>query len=164
MRFNISTHWRFSFSLTVLLILIAIISSCERDDICIDEITPNFTLRFYDSEDPDEFKAVSGLQVKLLDTDIDTIVVSGDSIQFPIRLDLNTTSYSVTNELSESAIKTDTITLAYTSAPVFVGRACGYKSIFNDVTYTSTNNWITDIEIVTTTITDETLAHVKIFH
>ena len=45
--------------------LLLAISSCERDDICIEDDTPNFTIRFYDSEDPTEFKSISGLKIKL---------------------------------------------------------------------------------------------------
>lgn len=145
-------------------IIVLSVSSCERDDICIDDVTPNFTIRFFDSEDPDETKSISGLEVKLLDTDIDTLLFSSDSIQLPLRLDINTTKYSLTNELSESLIKTDTITLVYSPEVVFVGRACGFKSIFNNVVYSNTNNWITDVEIVSETINDENLAHVKIYH
>ncbi len=148
----------------VILIFVLTISSCERDDICIDDITPNFTIRFYDSEDPTDFKSVIGLQVKLLDIEVDTLLFSSDSIQLPVRLDITTTKYTLTNELSESDIKTDTITIVYTPEDVFVGRACGFKTIFNTVTYENTNNWITDFEIVSETIKDETLAHVKIFH
>jgi hypothetical protein len=148
----------------IICILIISITSCERDDICIDDTTPDFTIRFYDSEDPTEFKTISGLKVKLLDTEVDTLLFSSDSIQLPLRLDIDTTKYSVTNELSESDIKTDTITLTYTSENIFVGRACGFKSIFNEVSYQSTTNWITNFEIVTETIIDENAAHVKIFH
>lgn len=153
-------------NILILLLLILVTSSCERDDICIDDTTPNFTIRFYDREEPTELKAISGLKVKLLDLDIevDTLLFSSDSIQLPIRNDISITKYSVTNELSESEIKTDTITLTYTEEDVFVGRACGFKSVFNNVIYQNTNNWISTIEIVTETITDETEAHVKIFH
>ena len=151
----------------VICILILTISSCERDDICIDDTTPNFTIRFYDSEEPTEFKAVSGLQIDLIGTDLDTILsvsASGDSIQLPIRNDIDTTKYSLTNQINDSVVQTDFITLVYTTEAVFIGRACGFKNTYNGVTYENTNNWIKDFEIVTETIIDETTAHVKIFH
>ena len=69
----------------VICILILAISSCERDDICIEDATPNFTIRLYDSEDPTEFKAISGLKIKLLETDVDTLLFNSDSITLPIR-------------------------------------------------------------------------------
>ncbi len=148
----------------VICILILAISSCERDDICIEDATPNFTIRFYDSEDPTEFKAISGLKIKLLDTDVDTLLFSSDSIALPIRNDIGITKYSFTNQINDSVAITDFITLVYTPEDVFVGRACGFKSVFNEIDYEITNNWITDFEIVTETINDETAAHVKIFH
>ena len=148
----------------VICILILAISSCERDDICIEDATPNFTIRFYDNEDPTEFKAISGLKIKLLETDVDTLLFSSDSITLPIRNDIGITKYSLTNQLNDSVAITDFITLVYTPEDVFVGRACGFKSVFNEVDYEITNNWITDFEIVTETINDETAAHVKIFH
>ena len=148
----------------VICILILAISSCERDDICIEDGTPNFTIRFYDSEDPTELKAISGLKIKLLDTDVDTLLFSSDSISLPIRNDIGITKYSLTNQINDSVAVTDFITLVYTPEDVFVGRACGFKSVFNKVDYEITNNWITDFEIVTETINDETAAHVKIFH
>ena len=148
----------------VIFILILCISSCERDDICIDDTTPNFTIRFYDSEEPTEFKSISGLKVKLLDTDLDTLLFSSDSIQLPIRNDIDTTKYSLTNQINDSVVITDFITLVYTREAVFVGRACGFKNIYNDVSYENTDDWIMNFEVVTETIKDETAAHVKIFH
>lgn len=148
----------------LIFLLILGITSCERDDICIDEITPNFTIRFYDSENPTEFKAVSGLKIKLINTTIDTIVMTGDSIQFPILNSIDTTVYSLTNQTNNSEISIDTIMLIYTPTEVFIGRSCGFKSVYNSVIYENTDNWIKDFQIVTTTIQNETAAHVKIFH
>lgn len=148
----------------LIFLFIISITSCERDDICIDEITPNFTIRFYDSENPTEFKSVAGLKVKLLNTTIDTILVSGDSIQLPILNSIDTTVYSLTNSDNTSEISTDFITLIYDSNEVFVGRSCGFKSVYDNVIYENTENWINDFQIVTESIQNETAAHVKIFH
>ncbi|MFT6698855.1 MAG: hypothetical protein ACJAVD_000340, partial [Porticoccaceae bacterium] len=47
----------------------------------------------------------------------------------------------------------------------YVSRSCGYKIIFNEVTFTSDNTWITDFTPETlTTIDNQNEAHVQIFH
>jgi len=151
-------------NLILIFLLILSATSCERDDICIDDITPNLTIRFYDSENPTEFKAVSGLKVKLMNTTIDTIVVSGDSIQLPVLNGINTTVYSLTNPTLDSGANVDFMTLSYTVDDDFVGRSCGFRNVYNNVIYENTENWIQDFQIVTQTIQNETAAHVKIFH
>ena len=147
------------------------ISSCERDDICIDDTTPNFILRFFDTEDPTEFKTVNQLSVKSIASVIagDSLVfTSQDSITIPVNVTENNIQYVVTiNSNDIATLNRDTITLNYVPQEVFVGRACGFKSIFNNVTYDVTvdsDNWIKSFEIVTDNIEDETQAHIKIFH
>ncbi len=146
-------------------------SSCERDDICIDDTTPNFVLRFYDTDDPTDFKTVNQLSVKSDATEIagDSLVFTSlDSIGIPVNVTTNMTQYVVTiNSNDITTLNRDTITINYMPQEIFVGRACGFKSVFNNVTYTITNdsdNWIKSFEIVTETIADETNAHIKIFH
>jgi len=146
-------------------------SSCERDDICIDDTTPNFVLRFYDTDEPTDFKTVNQLSVKSDATVIlgDSLVFSSlDSIGIPINVAADMTQYIMTiNSNDITTLNRDTITINHIPQEVFVGRSCGFKSIFNNVTYAITNdsdNWIKSFEIVTETIEDETKAHIKIFH
>ncbi len=151
-------------NIILIFILFISITSCERDDICIDDITPNLTIRFYDSENPTEFKAVSGLKVTLVNTTINTLEFSGDSIQLPILNSLNTTTYSLENESSGLENNVDIITLNYSTDEVFIGRSCGFKSVYNNIIYENTENWIQDFQIVSESIQNENSAHVKIFH
>ena len=46
-----------------LLLIVVFISSCEKDDFCIEPVTPNLIIRFYDADNPTEFKSVSELYV-----------------------------------------------------------------------------------------------------
>ena len=46
-----------------LLLITLLVSSCEKDDFCIDPITPNMIIRFYDATNPLETKAVTDLSV-----------------------------------------------------------------------------------------------------
>ena len=53
----------------------------------------------------------------------------------------------------------------YTPEEEYVSRSCGYKVIFNDVTFSSDNNWIIDFTPETlTTIDNQNTAHVQIYH
>lgn len=173
MRFNNSTNKQFNFSIILLLILIISISSCERDDICIDAITPKLILRFYNFDDSELTKSVENIAVRVIGTDFDslytdnsaTITSLTDSIAIPLFfLDSQTKFILTSNSTDETLISIDTLDINYTTEEIFVGRSCGFKSVFNDVDYQNTDNWIKDIEIVTDTIKDETSAHVKIFH
>ncbi len=146
-------------------------TSCERDDICIDETTPNLVIRFFDNDDPTDFKTVNQLSIKS-----NTSVVAGDSLTFssldsiaiPVNATISSTQYVVTiNSDNSTTLNRDTITISYASQDVFVGRSCGFKSTFSNVIYDVTNdsdNWIKGIEVVTDNIENETQAHVKIFH
>lgn len=146
------------------------VSSCERDDICIDEITPKFIVRFYDFDDQESNKVVTNIEVYNVELDSiytdnsQTIKTSTDSIAIPLSVSQNTTQYILTIDDENDSRIVDTITLNYIREDVFIGRSCGFKNVFNKVEYENTTNWIKNIEVVTDTITNETSAHVKIFH
>jgi hypothetical protein len=40
--------------ITFFIILISLLVSCEKDDICLEETTPKLIIRFYDIEDIEE--------------------------------------------------------------------------------------------------------------
>ncbi len=148
-----------------------VLSSCERDDICIDDTTPNFVLRFFDNDDPTDFKTINQLSIKSTTsiTAGDSLLFSSvDSISIPVNTTTNSTQYILTvNSNDASTLNRDTLTITYVAQDVFVGRSCGFKSIFNNVTYNVTvdsDNWIQGIEVVTDQIENETQAHLKILH
>ena len=137
--------------------------SCERDDICIDDITPHLIIRFYDATDTTLVKSVAQLSVKILEIEANYISNSAtDSIALPLISSADFTKFVLTNESNS-----DTITINYTPEAVFVGRSCGYKSIFNNLDLQVTDdgeNWIQSFNIISQQIENETSAHVKIFH
>ena len=142
-----------------ILAIITLIISCQKDDICIDPVTPNLIIRFYDNDDPTEYKSVSNLFVWA--EDLDTIYegVSTDSIAIPLNPAQDFTIY----HLSSGTIQDD-ITIDYTRNEVFVSRSCGYKYNFSDLNLSGvTNNWILNTEITNQTVVDET-EHIKILH
>ena len=58
----------------------------------------------------------------------------------------------------------DEVTISYTRSDEFVSRSCGYKTIFDNLSITTTSNWILDSEIINSTVNNETSAHLYIYH
>ena len=106
--------------------------SCERDDICIDEITPKLIIRFYDFENPELFKDVANLKVNIEGVEEDyvneTITSLTDSISLPINVAENRTRYVLTlqeTDILEQEENPDVLVITYTQEDVFVSRPCG---------------------------------------
>jgi len=144
-------------------------TSCERDEICIDPVTPKLLVTFYDKDNPTVSKTVNDLLVE-----IDSLGVfipfetakTTDSIALPLRIDVDNTKYrfiknynDATNEISDEFI------VNYQRELQFVSRSCGYKTIFNNITISNlTNNWIDHIVINQQNIINEKEAHLNIYH
>ncbi|MEZ4802769.1 MAG: DUF6452 family protein [Gelidibacter sp.] len=161
-------------------------SSCERDDICAETTptTPHLIIRFYDINNPEEFKQVRQLSIRGFDAndmEIEQEIlapVNTDSIVLPLRFDgegIPTTSRFIlekdrdffldTNPATVSNI--DMIKVNYTPEFVYVSRACGYKSIFTNTSITivsDSENWIFSSEVINTTIENENQAHIILRH
>ena len=141
--------------------------SCEKDDFCIDPITPNMIIRFYDATNTSNTKSVSNLSVNPEGLDVIYSNESLDSILIP----LDVTSGQIIYNFSKGNNQ-DIITIDYDVEEVFVSRSCGFKAIFNDVTVTSdvSNDWIIGLTetlentITIPTIENESAAHLQIFH
>jgi len=144
-----------------------LISSCEKDDFCIEPITPNMIIRFYNATNISETKAVNDLTINISNLDSIYTNVSLDSIVIPLDVTSNQIIYNFS-----SGTNVDILTIDYEIQEVFVSRSCGFKAIFNNVTVTSdvSNDWIIGLTetlentITIPTIDDESAAHVQIFH
>ena len=163
-----------------LILLCLIVTTCEKDDICSSDTgtTPKLILRFYDVSNEEDTKLVPKLLVYGLDDAgervlFDHIGLSAsnkDSIAIPLRTDGNSTRFAVHRDFENADFDTgnfDIITANYINEEIYVSRACGYKTIYNDLSLdleTDTDNWVFNSEIINTTVNNETTAHVKIFH
>ena len=144
-----------------------LISSCEKDDFCIEPITPNMIIRFYNATNISETKAVNDLTINISNLDSIYTNVSLDSIVIPLDVTSNQIIYNFS-----SGTNVDILTINYEIEEVFVSRSCGFKAIFNNVTVTSdvSNDWIIGLTetlentITIPTIDDESAAHIQIFH
>jgi len=158
--------------ISLIFILFLSFYACQKDDVCIDPITPNLIIRFYNIADTTLLKVANNLQIKNID--IDSIysnnLVATDSIAIPLNINQDTTTYVLSiNSTDSILVNSDTISISYTRKPTFVSRSCGFKTIFNDVNISLTadsDNWIKNISTINSpqTISDETKAHVKILH
>ena len=163
----------------ILLCVIGTFSACEKDDICVDDDTPQLIIRFYDAENPTEFKVVPGLRVigvgngEPVDTFTDRTSTL-DSIAVPLKATDTSTQFSFILDSAddEDGLETgdnDQLQFLYSTEEIFKSRACGFVVNYDNLTtdFTSaTESWIQSIEIVKplVTIEEEVTAHVKIFH
>lgn len=151
---------------------------CEPDDICPESTatTPNLIIRFYDISNQDSKKNVFNLRVKGVGNDnplTDYNIVTTDSIVLPLKTNASGTQYALHKEYSNLdnilGGNEDLITINYSTEQVYVSRACGYKTVFKNVTLTIINdgdNWIQSKESINDnqSVEDEKAAHFKLYH
>ena len=162
---------------TCLLIIscLLVVNGCEKDDICVEGDTSLLIIRFYDSENPDQFKSVTNLRVIGLgqENPVDTFTdrSSQDSIAIPLRINEPDTGFLlVLDSADEDMLETgniDTLSFTYNTQEEFVSRACGFVANYTElqeVLTADSDNWIQNIEIISTTVKSQESAHVQIFH
>lgn len=146
--------------ITVIIIAITTLISCEQDSICIDATTPFLVIRFYDYEDRSEIKPVLLDAVWAENKPFYLENKTLDTLAIPLDINNNFTIYNF-----DSDALVDQINFNYDRQDIYVGRSCGYKTIFNGLNIeNSTNNWIKEIEIINTIIDNDTAAQVYIYH
>ena len=160
-----------------LLLLFVTINSCERDDICAESTptTPHLVIEFYDITDQSETKRVIDLQIQGVDNDeVYQYAISSDIIQLPLKTNDVVTKFKLHKEYEEDADGSiiggneDIISITYNPTEIYVSRACGYKTIFENVQIdieTDGDDWIELIQVDEPLIVDnETETHVQIYH
>ncbi len=157
--------------LFLMLTSVIMLTSCERDEVCIDPITPKLIIAFYDIDDTESTKSVNNLAIEILklngiNKSLDTI--GTDSIGIPLNVYELQTTIVLTTDSDTDLINRDTIRISYETEDVFIGRSCGYKSVFNNATifrdFNDTDKWIKSLVLSQTAIENETEAHVTILH
>ncbi len=163
--------------LIALLLLIAALNSCERDDICAESTptTPHLVIEFYDITEQTETKRVIDLQIQGVDNDeVYQYAESTDIITLPLKTNDVVTKFKLHKEYEEDADgnviggNEDIIIITYSPKEVYVSRACGYKTIFENVQIapeTDGDDWIELIQVEEPLIVEnESETHVQIFH
>lgn len=187
----------FKVLLIPVLLIAALSISCERDDICPDSTptTPRLIIDFLDATDSDIKKNVfdiviigaeNGIPAVDENNDVlllpDYIFVNTDDIILPLKTDDNTTEYILVSDATVNNAGTpddtsddfidgnqDRIVINYSRELVFVSRACGFKTIFKNVTLTIVDdgdNWMLSRTPLTDnqSVEDETTTHFNISH
>lgn len=134
---------------TLLLLFISIAFSCERDDLCDENTptTPRLVVEFRDNTLTDDLKNVTKLRVEDAEDATRFLTeynsVTEDQMILPLKtnfdeLETGITKYRVYKDytvLTDGTIQgnDDIITIAYSTKEVYVSRACGYKTVFENV-------------------------------
>lgn len=153
-------------------------SSCERDDICAEATptTPLLVIDFFDANNPSEEKIPANLAIiEEGEEDLTKIRTFNESlIQIPLRTDVDQTVYrmvlnSTASEDSEDQPNIDVLTFNYSRTEEFVSKACGFRVTYDDLLPINNEplddgSWIQSIDILTSTIVNDTITHVRIFH
>lgn len=172
--------------LIIFLFTIGAIISCERDDICpaATPTTPKLIVQFYDRVDTETIKFVP--QIRVQGVNNNNVLegynaVNVQKLELPLRTDTTATQYRLRRNYSNNNNGTpddpsddfpngneDIITIKYITEQVFVSRACGYKTVFKNVTLTiepDSDNWIASRQSATDnqSVEDETTAHFYLF-
>jgi hypothetical protein len=144
-------------------------SSCEKDDVCVENDSVYVNLVFYDVEDGNTAKSVSGFSLLDLNGDIvpnyDNTTVASIALVLPT----NQSSYDLIlqkrTEVDGLTINTnDTLNFNYTPKATYVSRACGYIRTYTDLSIDSTSNWISGVIVNTPEINSNNEEHVAILH
>lgn len=177
----------FLIPIAVVILVVLISISCERDDICPESTptTPRLIIEFYDVNNPDNLKNVFNfVAIGEGNPDIlpDYSFVRTNNVFLPLKTDVNTTRYSLVSGASVNDNGTpddstddflegneDIIEINYSREEVYVSRACGYKTIYKNVTLTiieDGDNWMLSRQPATDnqSVEDETAAHFFVSH
>lgn len=168
------------------------LQGCERDDICAASTTttPRLIIEFYDVTSTEDLKSVPRLTAYGEDlvtdpneeTDTDLLLAFNENLnvlELPLIIeneDIEVTSRFIlerdTNLRLDEDVTTDSnidiIEVSYIPEFEYVSRACGYKSIFTNLTVNVDSNdldpWISNIIVDVETIENENTVHVRILH
>ncbi|WP_228851652.1 DUF6452 family protein [Aegicerativicinus sediminis] len=163
-----------AFLALIILGFIIVLYNCERDDICSSATptTPHLIIRFFDIDNQDAGKTVNDLTIFGEGSEIPIYNLADiDSIALPLNIEGEGISTTTKFQFIQDAANNpniDEIEVTYTPEFVYVSRACGYKSIFNDlqirIISEGIENWVRLSEIIYSTVDNETEAHVYLFH
>ncbi|WP_275316612.1 DUF6452 family protein [Tenacibaculum bernardetii] len=155
--------------LFIIFICLIGISSCEKDDFCVqDSITPNLVLRFYDKDDVFQLKQVERFSI-IAQGKTDSLFTNRttDSIAIPLNSLSEETVYTLKmNNIdgSKATNQTATLTIKYDSEDDYISRSCGFRVIFKDVNLEHTG-WINNLSTSTiSNINNQTNAHVQVYY
>ncbi|MEY8847736.1 DUF6452 family protein [Psychroserpens sp. XS_ASV72] len=167
------------FKSLILIFLVLSVSTCERDDICPEDVptTPRLIIEFFDISNQESNVNVPSFRAQGVGNEAPLDAYSGSaaagSIELPLKTNENSTSYSFIRdyEVDEDGVVSgneDVITINYALENVYVSRACGYKTVFRNVNIIINGDsdlWIVLAQPINDnqSVEDETETHFKLF-
>ncbi|MFS4456601.1 DUF6452 family protein [Maribacter sp. 2304DJ31-5] len=161
----------------IFFLAIVAVSSCEKDDICVDANTPLLVIEFFDNANSTDTKNVNSLRVVGLGQTVTVNTVMDrtnlNTISIPLKTTEDITSFLLIrdSDSDENGVETgniDTINISYDRLEDFKSRACGfivnYENLSASLQTTDTDSWIQDITVVQSQVINSDSTHVKIFH
>jgi len=161
--------------IALIFIIVLAVNNCTPDDICSDgtPTTPLLIIKFMDITNQTERKAVPNLLIT--DRDDPSIIVLfeavTDSIAIPLRNFSTSTQFIFTKDNIESDLSDpnpDMFSVSYTLEDVYINRACGFKTTYQNISPVIENegleNWMLSFEILQTNIENINETHISIFH
>ncbi len=156
--------------LPLIFVFISIVTLSCQDEFCLEPTTPNLIVRFINKDTITQTKRIN-LRVETLNQELLFANFSGDSLVLPLNTNNTNTAYTLSivtipEDPNEDIIfDSEELTINYETEDVFVSKSCGYKSIFNNVNISTTNNsWLSKATSSTENISNQNQAHVQIFH
>lgn len=114
-------------------LLIALLLSCEKDDVCPEGTpgTPSLVIRLYDKDNPETLKAPAE-DIDVFGLGREELMVSITSDSTALELDPFQQYTRLAFVLSETASSSfiDTLQINYSREDVYFNRACGYRREF----------------------------------
>ena len=159
--------------ITLLLFTTLFLWGCTRDDICPDDTqtTPLLVIKFMDISNPTQVKAVDNLRITLANTSQTEVVPATTDTLYKIPLNPIATSvdYNFTKGYEGTEPNTDAFNITYQrGADIYINRACGFRTSFIDIDPTiqveGSANWMLGNTINNTTVENEDITHITIFH
>lgn len=164
-----TTRWRIS----MILLASLCISSCEKDDVCggLNVKTPLVNIEFYNQDNINQLKAPQELRCYAVGHKQQLIFRQQAKIALPLQINETSTDWVLeyrTLVSQDTLIQRDTLRFSYQTSSQYISKACGYKSVFDNVTTrinsntgNQAGNWIISQESMNE-IKNENDIHVKI--
>ncbi len=149
--------------LSISILAILGISACRKDDICNGDATPDLKIKFFAYNDTIE-KSMDTLFVIALP--LQDTVINGNQNITDLSLALNVNEDACGFVLI-SGQNNDTLLFHYSREKVFVSKSCGYKVNFHNLNVDlqqDNDNWIKQIDLLTTDIVTDSVTHINIYH
>lgn len=165
------------------IIVITCCYNCERDDICAasTQTTANLIIEAFDVDNPTQNRDIRNLRIQGIGNDapllVDGVEITSQTnmLSLPLRTDADVTQFilqrdfTVDDQGMPNGGNSDTITVSYTREDRFISRACGFSTIYTNVTVVLEDEndddlWISQLRQENQTIEDEEEAHFSLFH